>query len=230
VGTFAGDALSTGDNNIDIGHAVVGLAGESNTIRIGNNDITDTFIRGISGTTIASGDAVFVASNGHLGTITSSARFKDEIRPMNKTSEAIFSFKPVTFRYKKEIDPAGIHQFGLVAEDVEKVNPELVTHDETGKVKSVRYDQVNAMLLNEFLKAHRKIEEQARKMDVQGHKIGEQEATIAELKSTVAQQQKSLQSKLAEQEMQIKALTSGLQKVSAQVEMSKLTPRMVVSP
>jgi hypothetical protein len=159
VGTFAGDALSTGDNNIDIGYNVVGLAGESNTIRIGNNDITDTFIRGISGTTIASGDAVLVASNGHLGTLTSSARFKDAIKPMDRASKALFSLKPVTFRYKKEIDPACIQQLGLVAEDVEKINPDLVTRDAEGKVNAVRYDQVNAMLLNEFLKEHKTVQE-----------------------------------------------------------------------
>ena len=100
-------------NNIDIGANVEGVAGESNTIRIGNTDITDTFISGVSGTTVASGAAVLVDSNGHLGTVTSSKRFKEEIRPMNKTSEAIFSLEPVTFCYKKEIDPAGTSQFGL---------------------------------------------------------------------------------------------------------------------
>ena len=214
LGANAGSDLTTGDNNIDIGYNVVGLAGESNTIRIGNNDITDTFIRGISGTTIASGDSVLVASNGHLGTITSSARFKDEIRPMDKTSEAIFSFKPVTFRYKKEIDPAGTHQFGLVAEDVEKVNPELVTRDETGKVNSVRYDQINAMLLNEFLKEHETVQELK-------SRIQKQEAIIA-------QQQKSFESNLARQEERIEALTSGLQKVTAQLHLSKLTRQVVL--
>ena len=107
------------------------MAGESNTIRIGNTDITDTFISGISGTTVASGAAVLVDSNGHLGTVTSSKRFKEGIRPMNKTSEAIFSLEPVTFRYKKEIDPAGTSQFGLMAEEVAKVNPDLVVRDRT---------------------------------------------------------------------------------------------------
>ena len=116
-------------NNIDIGANVDGVAGESNTIRIGNTDITDTFISGISGTTVASGAAVLVDSNGHLGTVTSSKRFKDEIKPMDKASEAIFALKPVTFRYKKEIDPAGISQFGLMAEEVEKVNPDLVVRE-----------------------------------------------------------------------------------------------------
>jgi hypothetical protein len=215
VGTFAGDALSTGDNNIDIGYNVVGLAGESNTIRIGNTDITDAFIRGISGTTIASGDAVLVASNGHLGTITSSARFKDEIRPMDKTSEAIFSFKPVTFRYKKKIDPTGTQQFGLVAEDVEKVNPSLVTRDENGKVNSVRYDQVNAMLLNEFLKEHKTVQDL--------------KSTVRKQEELIAEQQKSFEATLAQEEKQIEALKSGLEKMSAQLGVSKSPPQIVLN-
>ena len=160
LGDFAGAGQSTGDNNIDIGANVFGVAGESNTIRIGNTDITDTFITGISGTTVASGAAVLVDSNGHLGTVTSSKRFKEEIRPMNKTSEAIFSLEPVTFRYRKEIDPAGTSQFGLIAEEVAKVNPTLVLPDKEGKPYTVRYDAVNAMLLNEFLKEHRRNEQQ----------------------------------------------------------------------
>ena len=95
-----------------------------------------------------------IDSAGHLGTLTSSARFKDKIEPMNKESEAILTLKPVTFRYKKELDLKGIAQFGLVAEEVEKVNPDLVACDEQGKAYTVRYEAVNAMLLNEFLKEH----------------------------------------------------------------------------
>jgi len=91
--------------------------------------------------------------------MTSSARYKEAIKPMAKASEALFALTPVTFRYKKEIDPAGASQLGLVAEDVEKVNPNLVVRDKEGKPYTVRYDQVNAMLLNEFLKEHRKVEE-----------------------------------------------------------------------
>src|SRR5205807_2406461 len=113
LGGAAGGNLTTGDNNIDIGYNVLGVAGESNTIRIGNTDITTTIIRGISGQTIASGSPVLVAANGQLGTMTSSKRFKDEIQPMDKASEALFSLNPVTFRYKKEIDPVGTSQFGL---------------------------------------------------------------------------------------------------------------------
>ena len=129
---------------------------------------TRTFIAGISGVAVA-GSTVVVNANGQLGIAASSERFKDEIKPMDKASEAILALQPVTFYYKKEIDPTRTSQFGLVAEDVEKVNPALVVRDEEGKPYSVRYDKVNAMLLNEFLKEHRKNEEQ--------------EKTIAELKS-----------------------------------------------
>jgi Chaperone of endosialidase len=194
LGENAGHNLFKSDsNNIDIGANVDGVAGESNTIRIGNDDIIDTFIRGISGTTIASGAAVLVAANGHLGTATSSKRFKEEIKSMDKASEALLALKPVTFRYTKEIDPHRIAQFGLVAEEVEKVNPDLVVHDAEGKPYSVRYDQVNAMLLNEFIKEHRKVED---------------------LK-------KDFQAAVSQQQKQIDALTEGLQKVSAQLELSK---------
>src|SRR6266545_2182738 len=203
-----------GSNTIVIG-ANVGMLGESNTIRIGNTDITDTFISGISGTTVASGAAVLVDSSGHLGTVTSSKRFKEEIRPMNKTSEAIFYLEPVTFRYKKEIDPAGTSQFGLIAEEVAAVNPDLVVRDRNGQIYAVRYDQVNAMLLNEFLKEHEKIEEQ--------------QATIADLKSTVAQQQSNFESRLAQQKRQIESLTAGLQKVSAQLEVNKTVPQLIAN-
>ena len=186
LGQNAGQGLVDGNesNNIDIGANVYGVTGESNTIRIGNTDITDTFISGISGTTVASGAAVLVDSDGHLGTVTSSKRFKEEIRPMNKTSEAIFSLEPVTFRYKKEIDPAGTSQFGLVAEQVEKVNPNLVVRDKEGKPYTVRYEQVNAMLLNEFLKAHQKMEEQGATIAKQQKQI---EALTAGLQKVSAQ-------------------------------------------
>jgi uncharacterized coiled-coil protein SlyX len=214
LGAFAGSQLTTGNsNNIDIGN-IGNIGGESDTIRIGDSQ-TSTFIAGINGATAFGGAAVFIDGNNHLGTITSSKRFKEEIKPMDKASEALFALKPVTFRYKKQIDPKGTSQFGLVAEDVEVVNPDLVARDKEGKPYTVRYDQVNAMLLNEFLKEHRKVEEQ--------------QATIAELKSTVAQQQKSFQSQLAKQEKQMEALTSGLQKVSAQVEVNRPRPQVVVN-
>jgi len=209
LGDSAGELLSTGENNIDIGYNVVGVAGESNTIRIGNTDIIATYIRGISGQTAAGGVAVFVDSNGKLGTMTGSARFEDDIKPMDKVSEAILALKPVTFRYKQEIDPKGIRQFGLIAEEVEKVNSDLVGRDEQGKLYSVRYDAVNAMLLNEFLKEHRKVQEQ--------------DATITQVKSTIAKQEATIR----QQQKQIETLTAGLQKVSAQIEVSKPAPQVV---
>ena len=149
LGENAGHNLFKSDsNNIDIGFDVQGVAGESNTIRIGNPDITTTVIRGISGQTIASGNPVLVGANGQLSTATSSRRFKDDIQPMDKASEAILALEPVTFRYKKDFYPTGTAQFGLVAEDVAKVNPDLVVRDKEGKPYSVRYEQLNAMLLN----------------------------------------------------------------------------------
>jgi hypothetical protein len=139
----AGSNLTTGSNNIDIGFNVDGLAGESNTIRIGKSGTqTKTVIAGIRGTTIANGQPVVINSNGQLGTVTSSERFKDQIKSMDKVSESILNLKPVTFRYKEEFDPEGIPQFGLIAEQVEKVNPDLVVRDDQGKVNTVRYDAV----------------------------------------------------------------------------------------
>ena len=141
---------STGENNVYIGSNVQGVPGESNAC----------YIRSIWSNTNTAGIQVFINSDNKLSAMTSSKRFKEEIRPMDRTSEALFELKPVAFHYKKEIDPAGRPQLGLVAEDVEKVNPDLVVRDKEGKPYSVRYDQVNAMLLNEFLKAHHKVEEQ----------------------------------------------------------------------
>ena len=159
-----------------------------------------------------------VDSTGHLGTVGSSGRFKEQIKPMGNASEAILALKPVTFRYKKEIDPERTPEFGLVAEDVEKVNPDLVARDAEGKAYTVRYDAVNAMLLNEFLKEHRKVQEQ--------------EATIAELKSIAAKQEMIN----AQQQREIKALAatlreqaSQIQKVSAQLELEKASAQTVVN-
>jgi uncharacterized coiled-coil protein SlyX len=210
LGDSAGSLLSTGSNNIDIGHA--GVAGESAKIRIGQKGThKNTFIAGINGVTIAGGVGVIIDANGHLGTVVSSERFKDEIKPMDKASEAILALKPMTFRYKKELDPDGIPQFGLVAEQVEKVNPDLVARDDQGKPYTVRYEAVNAMLLNEFLKEHRKVQEQ--------------EATINQLKAADTKQEATI----AKQQKQIEALTTGLQKVSDQLELSKPALRTVVN-
>ena len=150
LGAGAGANATTGSNNVYVGTGMEGVFGESNAC----------YIASIFGQTSANGIPVLVNSNNKLGTTTSSKRFKREIEPMDKASEAVFSLKPVTFRYKKEIDPYGTSQFGLVAEDVETVNPDLVVRDKDGKPYSVRYEQINAMLLNEFLKEHRKVEEQ----------------------------------------------------------------------
>jgi Chaperone of endosialidase len=159
VGRDAGNLLTHGDNNIYIGNPGA-AGGESGKIRIGKVGTQNaTFIAGISGTTVGGGVGVIINSNGKLGTIVSSERFKDTIKPMDKASEAILALQPVTFRYKHELDPDGIPQFGLAAEEVEKVNPALVARDEQGKPYTVRYEAVNAMLLNEFLKEHKKVEQ-----------------------------------------------------------------------
>jgi Chaperone of endosialidase len=155
LGFDAGSSLTKGSNNIDIGANVIGVAGEANTIRLGKSGTQQkTFVAGIFGKTVASGSAVIINSSGQLGTVQSSARFKRAIKPMNEASEALLKLKPVTFCYKEGLDPEGIPQFGLIAEDVEKVDPDLVVRDEGGRVTSVRYEAVNAMLLNEFLKQH----------------------------------------------------------------------------
>lgn len=157
LGDSAGSLLSTGSNNIDIGH--VGVAGESGNIRIGTSGTqTATFIAGIRGVAIAGAQPVGVNTSGQLGVRASSARFKEAIKPMGAVSAALLSLNPVTFRYKKRLDPTGASQFGLLAEEVAKVSPDLVTMDDQGKPLTVRYDEVNAMLLNEFLKEHRKVE------------------------------------------------------------------------
>ena len=159
LGFHAGVNITTGDNNIDIGSR--GVPGDSNTIRIGRNTVNAaTYIAGISGVTVPGGVGVLIDSDGHLGTNTSSARFKENIQPMANSSEALLSLQPVTFRYKKQLDRDDLPQFGLVAEQVEKVNPDLVVRDEQGKPYTVRYEAVNAMLLNEFLKEHKTVEEQ----------------------------------------------------------------------
>ncbi len=197
LGYGAGYHLTTGGNNIDIGN--LGVAGEANTIRIGDPVTvvypdgithaaqTKTYIAGF--TTAVTGSMVVVNTTTHqIGVMTSSARFKSDIKPMDKASEGILALKPVTFRYKQEIDPDGIPQFGLVAEEVEKVYPDLVTRDAQGKAYTVRYDAVNAMLLNEFLKEHRKVQDL---------------------------------------EKQVEKLSAGLEKVSAQLELKKTAPQVV---
>jgi len=222
IGWNALPSDSTGFSNVALGAAAgANVMTAHDVICIGTNvigeDISNScYIGSIFGQLSSSGSAVFINSSGKLGTTTSSRRFKEEIKPMVGSSEMLFELKPVTFHYKKEIDPAGTPQFGLVAEEVEKVNPDLVVRDKEGKPYSVRYEQVNAMLLNEFLKEHRKVEEQ--------------QATITQLKSAVAQQEKNFQATAAQQQQQIEALTTGLQKVNAQFEATKPAPRVVNNP
>jgi hypothetical protein len=186
IGLNAGASI-TGSNDIAIGNS--GVSGESDVIRIGTEGThTATYIAGINRSPLTHGAAVAVGitADGQLGVRASSARFKEAIKPMDKASEPILDLKPVTFRYKKDLDPKEEPQFGLVAEDVAKVDPDLVVTDQQSKPFTVRYDEVNAMLLNEFLKEHKKVQE---------------------LEATVARQ-----------EGEIETLTSGLQKMSAQIE------------
>ena len=186
---------SAGTNNTAVGNtALLGATGDFNTAlgsnagsnvtsangvicigAPGQNIDNSCFIGNIFNATSASGIAVLVNANGKLGTSTSSRRFKENIKPMEHASEALYALKPITFQYKKEIDPAGISQFGLVAEEVEKVNPDLIVRDEEGNAYSVRYDQVNAMLLNEFLKEHQKVEAQQKQIGALTMRLKQQE-------------------------------------------------------
>jgi len=215
LGSGAGNSLTTGNNNIDIGNT--GLTAESNTIRIGTQGVhTAAYVGGIFGAAIMDGAPVLVDTAGHLGTAVSSERFKEEIKPMNKTSEAVLGLKPVTFHYKA--DPKGRPQFGLIAEEVAEVNSGLVVRDKDGKPYAVRYDQVNAMLLNEFLKEHRKAEKQ-------GDAIWKQTATIAVLKAALAKQDKSIEALAA----RVGQHDAQIQKVNTELNLDKAAPRAVVS-
>ena len=212
VGFSAGDNLTTGDNNIEIG--AEGLADESNTIRIGANQ-RQTFIAGIRGATTANANAlpVLIDSAGQIGTLSSSRRFKKDIKPMNETSEAILALRPVTFHYKN--DNSGTPQFGLIAEEVAQANPDLVMRDDQGEIYTVRYEAVNAMLLNEFLKQHRTAQEQEASIE-------QLKSTVAKEEAIIARQQKemgALMDELEQQEAQI-------QNVKAQIKLSKPVSRL----
>jgi hypothetical protein len=199
IGPGAGDTLTTGSSNVYIGN-VTGAANESDTIRIGSPIAQSCFIGGIFSAAInVSGVPVYVDVFNQLGTNPSSRRFKKEIRPMDKTSEAILALKPVTFHYKS--DRTNTAQFGLIAEEVAEVNPDLVVRDKNGDIYAVRYEQVNAMLLNEFLKEHSKVEK---------------------LEALVAQQHKDFEAVLAD-------LKGQIQKVSAQLELDKPSSRTVLN-
>jgi hypothetical protein len=201
LGINAGGNVTTGNNVIAIGHP-------------GANVNDSCYIANIFGATVdPNALLVGIDSNGKLGTIASSKRFKEEIKPMDKASEALLSLKPVTFRYKNyQNSPL---RFGLIAEEVADVNPDLVARDNKGEIYTVRYDQINAMLLNEFLKEHNKVEEQ--------------QATITELKRDFqlvsAWQQKEIQILSA----QLKEQAAQIEKVSAQVDATKPLPRLVLN-
>jgi hypothetical protein len=189
LGWRAGDNVTTASNVTCLG-AIPGA-----------NVDSSTWIANVYGVTTQSGTAlpVYVSDGGQLGTAASSERFKKDIEPMDSASEAILALKPVTFQYKS--DMKGTPQFGLIAEEVAKVNPNLVVRDKNGEIYTVRYEAVNAMLLNEFLKEHRKVEDLEK-----------------DLRATIVQQQK-----------EIEALTTGLQKVSAQLELRKRAPQTVAN-
>jgi hypothetical protein len=182
---------TAGNYNIDIGNT--GVAGESSTIRIGGGFQHRTFIAGIRGRTTTNANAVPVVidSAGQLGTVSSSERFKHDIAPMDKASEAVLALRPVTFHYKR--DSKDTPQFGLIAEEVAKINPDLVVRDDDGEIYTVRYDAVNTMLLNEFLKAHRKIEAQDRHAQEQDAHIAEQQKQIETLTTALRDQAQQIQ-------------------------------------
>lgn len=192
IGYRAGHKLrSNADLNIEIGNQ--GTATDSSIIRIGDTkQQTSTFIAGIQGATVASGVPVVINTVGRLGTVTSSARYKVATKPMGQSSEVLYQLQPVKFRYKKELDPKGIPQFGLVAEEVEKVAPELVAHDQRGKPYSVRYQAVNAMMLNEFQKEVRIEKEQDATLKVARQNLDQLEARVARLQATIEEQSAQL--------------------------------------
>ena len=208
-GTLA--ANTTGSNNTALGiFSGSGVTTANGVIAIGSsgaNVSNSCFIGNIFGTTVSGGTAVFINSFGQLGTVSSSRRFKNDIKPMDNASEAILALKPVTFHYKRDTNDTT--QFGLIAEEVAELSPDLVVRDEKGEIYTVRYDAVNAMLLNEFLKEHRTVQEL--------------KSTVAKQEARIAQQQKGMEvvtARLDEQQAQI-------QKVSAQLELSKPVPQMV---
>ncbi len=204
IGDSAGFDV-TGSGNVCIGEGVFGETGVDDSTYIRNiNTTAQPIVGGVDGVTVD-------LTTGKLGHGVSSRRYKEQIKPMDKASELLFSLKPVTYRYKKEIDPKQTLDFGLIAEEVAKVSPDLAVRDEKGQVSNVRYNAISAMLLNEFLKEHQQ--------------VVEQQATIAELKSTVVQQQKGMDVLTA----QLKEQATQIQKVSAQIEMSRPVPKVVLN-
>jgi uncharacterized coiled-coil protein SlyX len=212
LGVNAGTGVTTATNVICIGVNIAG-ANVDNSCYIGN----------IFGQPIdpATAIAVGVDASGKLGTTVSSRRFKHDIKPMDMASEAILTLKPVTFRYKS--DAKGTPCFGLIAEEVAQVNPDLVLRDKNGEILSVRYDQVNAMLLNEFLKEHKTVQELESKATKQDAAITDLKSTMAKQEATIAKQQKEMEVFTA----QLNEQAAQIEKVSAQISVSKPTPQVV---
>jgi hypothetical protein len=203
LGFLAGGNQTTGSGNVYIGSGMVGAAGETNR----------TYIRNVY-SSAASARIMYVDSDNRIGTLSSSRRYKEEIKPMDKASEALFALKPVTFRYKKEIDRSQVRSFGLIAEEAADVSPDLITRDEQGKPQTVRYEAVNAMLLNEFLKEHCKNEEQ--------------EVTIAQQQEEI----EALKAELKQQAVQIQKVSAQLATASPSrggLELSKPAPQVAVT-
>ena len=223
------------ENNVTgFGNTALGFAAGANVTTaahvicigsVGANVSNSCFVDNIRNVTTAFADAipVMVDSHSQLGTMSSSRRFKKEIKPMDSASQSILALKPVTFHYKS--DSTDTPQFGLIAEEVADVNPNLVVRDADGEIYTVRYEAVNAMLLNEFLKEHRTVQEQEATIALLKSTDAMQEAIITQLKSTDAKQEATI----AQQQKQIEALTAGLQKVNAQLELSKAAPQTVLN-
>lgn len=217
VGRSAGFNL-TGDDNVCIGSDVFAAAGESN----------HTYIRNINTTSVSGGGADFVTvdlTTGLLGHASSSRRYKEDIKAMDDASETLFALKPVIFRYKKEIDRSQSLQYGLVAEDVAQVDPNLAIRDKDGQIESVHYSAINAMLLNEFLKEHKKVKEQEACIVELGSNATKEDAIIAELKSTIARQRDGMELLAA----QLKEQATQIEKVSVQVNAAKPLPHLVLN-
>jgi hypothetical protein len=208
LGYEAGLNSTNGSGNVYIGFGMVGLSGESD----------HTYIRNIKDTTVSGGGTDTVTVNltsGLLGHLSSSRRYKEDIQSMDKASETLFSLQPVTFRYKKEIDASQSLDYGLIAEEVAQVDPNLAIRDGKGQIESVRYTAINAMLLNEFLKEHRKVEEQ--------------QGSIAELRSTIAQQKNEFQSTIAALSERMKEQDAKIQRVSTQIDLNRAAAQLTAN-
>ena len=210
LGRGAGDGVTTANNVIAIGISAENVSNSCYIGRIYSN------VQPQVGT---DPDLVTINSDGRLGRANiSSRRYKHDIQPMHTASEAIYQLNPVSFRYHKQYDRTQTIAFGLIAEEVAEVHPDLVGRNPAGQPESVRYEQINAMLLNEFLKEHKKVEEQNRKLENQDVRIEQQEITIAQLKADV----ETLIARVAEQ-------NSKIQRVSDQVELNKAAPQLAVA-